>query len=54
MEIFVWLAGGAIVVVLAVMLAASWGEAVDKRRAWNLWAAGLIDDDELKRRIGEG
>jgi hypothetical protein len=48
------LAGGgvlALIILVAVAWAHDWGEAVDRRRAWQLWRAGLIDDDELRRRV---
>jgi hypothetical protein len=50
---FLVIPGAALFILLWAGLTVSFTEAAEKRRAWNLWAAGLIDDEELKRRIGE-
>ena len=42
-----------VIVVIAIGWSVPMGHAVDRRRAWNLWAAGLINDTELRRRLGE-
>jgi cytochrome c biogenesis protein CcdA len=52
-DVVLYIAGAALVLLFAGLFALSMGDAVDRRRAWNLWAAGLIDDDELRRRLGE-
>lgn len=42
----------ALVGFLAFAFAVGMDQAVQRSRAWRLWEAGLIDDDELLRRIG--
>lgn len=44
---------GLFFIFLVLAMNASIESAVYHRRAWNLWAAGLITDEELLRRIGE-
>lgn len=52
MEILIYIAlalvGGLFVVAFAVGM----NDAVNRARAWRLWEADLIDDTELRRRIG--
>lgn len=53
MEWWMWLIAAIIVFIVAVIWSIDWGRAVEHRRAWNLWAAGVIDSEELKRRLDE-
>lgn len=45
----------ALIAVVIVVVSLAWahdmGDAIDRRRAWNLWLAGIIDDEELRRRV---
>ena len=42
-----WIIGIVLGILFVILGTASMTEAVEKRHAWNLWAADLISDSEL-------
>ena len=48
-----WIIGIVLGMLFVILATASVIEAVEKRHAWNLWAADLISDSELLERIGK-
>ena len=48
---FLLIGGIVLFLLLWAGITVSLTEAAEKRRAYNLWVLGIIDDEELKRRV---